>query len=269
MSERLKDKVAIITGGTSGIGESTAEIFVREGATVVIAGRGEEKGAAIAERLGEKVSYIKCDVMQEDDIANLVSETADRFGKIDCMFNNAGASSKGTLETVTQDDFDYSMRLLVGSVVFGIKHASAVMKKQETGGCILNNSSIAAIRTKQGGYLYCAAKAAVTHLTKVAGNELGEYGIRVNAISPGAVATPIFWGGSERARTLDDAENEKKMGKLLKNLAHATPLRQAGLASDIGHAALYLASDEGSFVTCHDLVVDGGRTSAFFERPAD
>jgi len=267
MSERLKDKVAIITGGTSGIGESTAEVFVNEGATVVIAGRGEESGKAIAERLGDKAHYIKCDVMHEEEIANLVEATADRFGKIDCLFNNAGASSKGTLETVTPDDFDYSMRLLVGSVVFGIKHASVVMKKQGSG-CILNNSSIAAIRMKQGGYLYCAAKAAVTHLTKVAGIELGEYGIRVNAISPGAVATPIFWGGSERARTLDDEVNEKKMGKLLNNLAKATPLRKAGLAADIAYAALYLASDEGAFVTCHDLVVDGGRTSSFHEAPA-
>ncbi len=268
MSERLKNKVAIITGGTSGIGESTAEVFVREGATVVIAGRGTEQGEAIAERLGEKATFIRCDVMEEEDIANLVNTTAERFGKIDCMFNNAGASSKGTLESVTQEDFDYSMRLLVGSVVFGIKHASAVMKKQGSG-CILNNSSIAAIRMNQGGYLYSAAKAAVTHLTRVAGLELGEFGIRVNSISPGAVATPIFWGGSERARTLDDEDNERKMGKLLKNLANATPLRKAGLAEDIATAALYLASDEGAFVTCHDLVVDGGRTACFYQRPAE
>jgi NAD(P)-dependent dehydrogenase (short-subunit alcohol dehydrogenase family) len=266
MSDRLKDKVAIITGGTSGIGKSTAEVFVNEGATVVVAGRGEEDGNRIADRLGDSAHYIRCDVMKEDDISNLVDATVEKFGRVDCMFNNAGASSKGTLSDVTQEDFDYSMRLLVGSVIFGIKHASRVMKEQGSG-CILNNSSIAAIRMNQGGYLYCAAKAAVTHLTKVAGLELGENGIRVNSISPGAVATPIFWGGSERARTLEHDDNERKMEKLLKNLAQATPLNQAGLAQDIAFAALYLASDEGAFVTCHDLVVDGGRTSCFYQRP--
>ena len=265
MSGRLEGKVAIITGGTSGIGEATAELFAAEGAKVVIAGRGEEKGKAIAERLGGDASYRKCDVLVEDDIQSLIQSTVEKHGRVDCLFNNAGASSRGKLDTVTGEDFDYSMRLLLGSVVFGIKHVAPVMKEQGSG-CILNNSSIAAIRMNQGGYLYGAAKAAVTHLTKVAGLELGEHGIRVNAISPGAVATPIFWGGSERARTLEDKDNEKKMSKLLKNLAKATPLRKAGLAKDIATAALYLASDEGAFVTCHDLVVDGGRVSMFHER---
>ncbi len=266
MSGRLEGNVAVITGGTSGIGEATAELFAAEGAKVVIAGRGEEEGQAITKRLGDSVSYQRCDVLVEDDIGSLIQSTVDKHGRVDCLFNNAGAASRGTLETVTGEDFDYSMRLLLGSVVFGIKHAAPVMKKQGSG-CILNNSSIAAIRMNQGGYLYCAAKAAVTHLTKVAGLELGEHGIRVNTISPGAVATPIFWGGSERARTLEDEDNERKMGKLLRNLAKATPLQKAGYAKDIATAALYLASDEGAFVTCHDLVVDGGRTSAFYERP--
>ncbi|MGC1401521.1 MAG: SDR family oxidoreductase, partial [Thermodesulfobacteriota bacterium] len=105
----------------------------------------------------------------------------------------------------------------------------------------------------------------VTHLTRVAGVELGPFGIRVNCISPGAIATPIFWGGSEVANTLDPAVNERKMGKLIKNLAKATPLRTAGLAKDIATAALFLASEEGRFVNCHDLVVDGGRTALFNE----
>ena len=267
MSGRLEGKVAVITGGTSGIGEATAELFVKEGAKVVIAGRGEEAGRTIGDRLGENAEYFRTDVMQETDIEALIRFATERFGRLDCLFNNAGASSRGTLESVTGEDFDYSMRLLLGSVVFGIKHAVPVMKEQG-GGCIINNSSIAALRTQQGGYLYSAAKAAVTHLTKVAGVELGSHGIRVNSISPGAVATPIFWGGSERARTLEDSENERKMEKLKRNLARATPLEKSGVANDIATAALYLASDEGAFVSCHDLVVDGGRTSFFFERPA-
>jgi len=266
MGGRLEGKVAVITGGTSGIGEVTAEVFAREGARVVIAGRGEERGAEIARRLG--IAYRRCDVMSEDDIAALIAYAVDEYGRIDCLFNNAGASSRGTLETVTPDDFDYSMRLLLGSVVFGIKHVAPVMKAQK-GGCILNNSSIAALRMGQGGYLYNAAKAAMTHLSRTAGRELGPHSIRVNTISPGAVATPIFWGGSERARGLDDADNERKMQKLQRNLARATPLPRAGLSQDIAEAALYLASDAGSFVNCHDLVVDGGRTSMWVDPPRE
>jgi len=121
------------------------------------------------------------------------------------------------------------------------------------------------LRYNQGSLLYSALKAAVTHYTKLAGVELGPHGIRVNAISPGAIATPIFWGGSARANTLSDEDNAAKLEKLKTNLAKATPLPQAGLAEDIAEAALYLASDAGRFVNCHDLVVDGGRTSIFRE----
>ena len=148
---------------------------------------------------------------------------------------------------------------------WGIKYAAAVMKPQKSG-CIINNSSIAAIRSNQGGYLYSALKSGVVHITKMAGVQLGPYNIRVNSIAPGAIATPIFWGGSEVANTLDEETNQKKMEKLMKNLAHATPIPRAGLDKDIAYAALFLASDEGSFVNCHDLVVDGGRTSLFYEK---
>ncbi|MFC1532181.1 SDR family NAD(P)-dependent oxidoreductase [Thermodesulfobacteriota bacterium] len=264
MSGRLDGKVAVITGGTSGIGEATAEIFIAEGAKVIIAGRSENKGQVIAERLGENAVYQRADVMKEEDIQKLIDFSVERFGRLDCLFNNAGGRTPGDIDTVTQDDFDYSMRLLLGSVVFGIKHAARIMKPQKSGS-IINNSSIAAIRTRQGKYLYSPAKAAVTHLTRVTGVELGPYGIRVNSISPGAIATPIFWGGSEVANRLPQEENERKMAKLKKNLAKAAPLPRAGLPRDIAYAALYLASDEGSFVNCHDIVVDGGRTAVFNE----
>jgi len=266
MGKRMEGKTAVITGGTSGIGEATAEVFAAEGAHVVIAGRWEEKGAEIAERLGPQVIYQRTDVTREEDLQALIDTAVKRFGRLDCLFNNAGGPSRGTLETVTPEDFHYSMDLLLGSVVFGIKHAAPVMKAQGSG-CIINNASIAGLRTGQGGYLYSAAKAAVIQLTKLAGVELGPYGIRVNSISPGAIATPVFWGGSQVARTLDDAVNARKMEKLKQNLAKATPLKRSGLARDIAYAALYLASDEGSFVNCHDLVVDGGRTSLFHEAP--
>ena len=264
MSGRMEGKTAVITGGTSGIGEATAEVFVGEGARVIIAGRSEEKGQRLADRLGENAIYQRADVTREEDIRGLIQSAVDRFGRLDCLFNNAGGRSYGTIETVTQEDFDHSMHLLLRSVVFGIKHAAPVMKEQGSGS-IINTSSIAAIRSGQGGYLYSVAKAAVTHLTRLCGLELGHFGIRVNCISPGAIATPIFWGGSERANTLSEEDNERKMEKLKKSLARATPLPRAGFAEDIAYAALYLASDEGSFVNCQDIVVDGGRTAMFNE----
>lgn len=266
MGQRLQGKVAVITGATSGIGEATAELFVEEGARVVLAGRNEEKGAAVAARLGRNALFQATDVTREEDIRNLIHRARDELGRVDCLFNNAGGPTEGSLENVTQENFDDAMQLLLASVLFGIKHVVPIMKAQD-GGSILNNSSIAALRLNQGGLLYSLAKVAVTHLSKIAGAELGPYGIRVNSISPGAIATPIFWGGSQRARTLPDEENERKQAKLERNLAYATPLPRSGLSADIAAAALYLASDEGSFVNCHDLVVDGGRISYFFEKP--
>ena len=268
MAGRLEGKVTIITGATSGIGEATARCFAAEGAYLVISGRTVDKGEALAKKLGDRVLFKRADVLHEADIAVLVDTAVDRFGRLDCLFNNAGAPSPGTLETVTEKDFEYSMKLLVGSAVFGIKHAARIMKPQGSG-CIINNASIAAHRTGQGEILYSAAKAAVSHLTRLAGVQLGPYGIRVNAISPGAIATPIFWGGSARANTLSDEENRQKQSRLEQNLARATPLPRAGLSDDIAHAALFLASDEGSFINCHDLVVDGGRISLFFEKPRE
>jgi NAD(P)-dependent dehydrogenase (short-subunit alcohol dehydrogenase family) len=264
MGKRLENKVAVITGGTSGIGAATAEVFASHGAKVIIAGRSEEKGKALAERLGTNIIYQKTDVTLENDIKNVIELAVSRFGRLDCLFNNAGGPSLGTLETVTPDDFNYSLNLLLGSVVFGMKHAAPVMKKQASG-CIINNASVAAIRSGQGGYLYSAAKAAVTHITKIAGVELGPFGIRVNSISPGAIATPIFWGGSQVYNTLSPEQNSRKMDKLKLSLAKATPLPRAGLDKDIAYAALFLASEEGSFINCHDLVVDGGRVSLFRE----
>jgi NAD(P)-dependent dehydrogenase (short-subunit alcohol dehydrogenase family) len=268
MSARLDGKVVVITGATSGIGEATARRFASEGAKLVLAGRTVDKGEALAKELGENVIFQKTDVMREDDIAALVDRAVERFGRLDCLFNNAGAGERSSLDAVTEEQFAQVMRLLVGSAVFGIKHAARVMKTQPTGGSIINNSSIAALRINQGGYLYSGAKAAVTHLTRLAGVELGPHNIRVNSIAPGAIATPIFWGGSARANTLSDAENQEKMAKLQQNLANATPTPRTGLADDIANAALFLASDEGSFINCHDLVVDGGRIAMFNEKSA-
>ncbi|MET0339758.1 MAG: SDR family oxidoreductase [Polyangiales bacterium] len=264
MPNRLEGKVAIITGATSGIGEASARLFVAEGARVVIAGRNVDKGNKLADELGERAVFQAADVMREAEVAALVDTAEKRFGRLDCLFNNAGGPTPGTLDDVTENELDYANRLLVGSAVYGIKHALRVMKPQKSGS-IINNSSIAAHRYGQGALLYSIAKAALSHLTRLSAVQLGPHGIRVNAISPGAIATPIFWGGASRA---SDEENARKLAKLEKNLAHATPLPRSGLATDIAQAAVFLASDEAGFVNGHDLVVDGGRIGLFHEKSA-
>jgi NAD(P)-dependent dehydrogenase (short-subunit alcohol dehydrogenase family) len=262
--KRLDGKVAVITGGTSGIGAATAELFVREGARVVITGRSQEKGAALAARLGSDARYCHGDVTREDDIRAAIELAVSEFGGLDVLFNNAGGPTQGSLADITGEQIDYGVHLLLSSVIFGIKHAIAPLQARG-GGCIINCSSVAGIRYNQGNILYSVLKAAVTHYTRLASVELGPLNIRVNAISPGAIATPIFWGGSARANTLAEEDNARKLEKLKANLAKATPMPRAGLAEDIAAAALYLGSDAGSFVNGHDLVVDGGRTQLFRE----
>ena len=265
MTKRLDNKVALITGGTSGIGAETARLFIQEGAKVIVSGRSEEKGEILSEELGESCKYLLSDVTKEEDIENSVAETINQFGKLDILFNNAGGPVGAGIEKVTQKDIDYGVHLLLASVILGTRFAIEPMRKNG-GGCIINNSSIAGIRYRQGDPLYAALKAGVTHYTRMSGVELGPDNIRVNSISPGAIATPIFWGGSQRANTLSNEENDKKLEKLKGNLAKAVPLNRSGLALDIAEAALYLASDAGSFVSCQDIVVDGGRTAMFNEQ---
>ena len=256
----MENKVALITGGTSGIGEATVALFIEEGARVVFTGRDSDKGRALEERLGPNARFFRADVMNEEDIKASVENTVSTFGNIDILFNNAGGPSRGGIEDVTTEDFRHAMDLLLGSVVYGMKHAVPHMKAQNWGR-IINNSSVAAIRTHMGGYLYSAAKAAVSQLSRVAGMELGRHGITVNAILPGAVATPVFYGGSERARTLDEAENQRKMEKLNRNLAHANPTHRAGQPRDVAQVALFLASEAAGYVNCQEIAADGGMTA--------
>ena len=264
MTGRLDGKTALITGGTSGIGAATAELFVREGAKVVISGRSKDKGQLLAENLGSSATFYEADITNEAEIAASIDFTVQTLGKLDILFNNAGGPVGAPLEELSQSHIDYGVKLLFSSVILGTRYAIEPMKKNG-GGVIINNSSVAGLRYRQGDPLYSALKAGVTHFTRMSGIELGPFKIRVNSISPGAIATPIFYGGSSRANTLSDEENEKKMEKLKNNLAKAVPLKKAGVAQDIAEGALYLASDAGQFVSCHDLVIDAGRTSMFYE----
>jgi NAD(P)-dependent dehydrogenase (short-subunit alcohol dehydrogenase family) len=260
MAGRLNGKVALITGGTSGIGEATVELFVAQGAKVVFTGRNVDKGQAMAAALGPNARFFAADVRFPDQVKASVDETVAAFGRLDILFNNAGGRTGGTVDTVTEEDFTDAMNLLVGSVVFGMRYAVPIMREQGWG-AIINNASVAAQRSHMGGYLYSLAKAAVVQATKVAGVAVGQYGITVNAISPGAVATPIFLGGSDIAAGMEAGKVDAKMAKLEGNLSKATPRRVSGLPHDIATAALFLASDDARHINCHDLVVDGGMTA--------
>lgn len=254
---RLDGRVAVITGGTSGIGEASVELFVQEGAKVVFTGRNADAGEALAARLGQHARFVQGDVRREADIQRSIEAAAESFGRLDVLFSNAGGPTRGELETFTAEDFEDAFNLLLGSVLYGMKHAAPIMKAQGRG-AIINTTSVGALRTDMGTYLYSIAKAGVTHATRLAGMELGKHGITVNSISPGGIATPLFFGGSEAAAGLDPAHREAKLQKLSKNLSSITPLHRAGAPRDIAAAAVFLASDEGAFVNCHDLVVDGG-----------
>jgi NAD(P)-dependent dehydrogenase (short-subunit alcohol dehydrogenase family) len=254
---RLSGKVAVITGATSGIGLRTAEIFVAEGAKIVIAGRRVPEGEALAKKLGAACIFRQTDVGFEDQMRALIGQAVEKFGRIDCLFNNAGGPAQtGGIEGLEVERFDAAMATLLRSVMLGMKHAAPHMRRQGSGS-IINNGSIAG---KLGGYstslVYGAAKAAVIHLTKCVAMELGEVGIRVNSISPGVIATGIF--GKALGLSVEAAE---KTPELMHGVyKSAQPIPRAGLPEDIAHAAVFLASDESTFVNGHDLVVDGAIT---------
>ncbi|MHC2641945.1 NAD(P)-dependent dehydrogenase (short-subunit alcohol dehydrogenase family) [Bradyrhizobium liaoningense] len=190
---RLDGKVAVITGATSGIGLRTAEVFVAEGAKIVIAGRRVPEGEALAKQLGANCIFRQTDVTVEAQMQALIALAVDKFGRIDCLFNNAGGPAQtGGIEGLEAERFDAAMATLVRSVMLGMKHAAPYMKKQGAGS-IINNGSIAGrLAGFSSSMVYSAAKAAVIHLTKCVAMELGESNVRVNSISPGAIATGIF-----------------------------------------------------------------------------
>src|SRR3954467_12398048 len=254
---RLGGKGAVIRGATSGIGLRTAEVFVAEGAKIVIAGRRIPEGEALAKQLGAACVFRQTDVTVEAQMQALIALAVQKFGRIDCLFNNAGGPAQtGGIEGLEVERFDAAMATLVRSVMLGMKHAAPHMKKQGSGS-IINNGSIAG---RLAGYsssvVYGAAKAAVIHLTKCVAMELGESGVRVNSISPGVIATGIF--GKALGLSGEAAE---KTPQLMQGVSKsAQPIPRAGLPEDIAHAAVFLASDESSFVNGHDLVVDGAIT---------
>jgi len=256
MRGRLEGKVAIITGGTSGIGRRTVEIFAEEGASVLIAARREEEGRKLADTLGDKVDFLKTDVSLESDVKKMIDFAVEKFGKLDCLFNNAGVpATHGSIAAIPFENYEYAMSVLLGGVFLGLKHAAPVMCAQSSGS-IINTGSVAGILAGYSSVVYSAAKAAVIHMTKVVAMELGESNVRVNSISPGGIATGIFG----KAAGLPMEQAEKSAAVMKQALVGMQPIRRAGIVEDIAHAAVFLASDESTFINGHDLVVDGGLT---------
>ena len=256
MAGRLAGKVAVITGAASGIGRGTVELFVREGAKVVGADLQDDKGARMAEELGDAFRYIRCDVTSEADIKAAIDLAVSTWGRIDALYNNAGTGgAMETAEDVTAEGFDSVMHLHIRAALFGMKYAVPHMKAAG-GGSIISTASVAGLQNGFGPILYSIAKAGIVHMTKVAAAQLGPHNIRVNAICPGLIATAIFGTslglGRQAADTTVDA--------IAKSAGSAQPIPRGGLPADIAEAALYLASDGSGFVTGHALVVDGGIT---------
>ena len=256
---KLAGRVAMITGATSGMGAETARRFVAEGAQVVLTGRSHERGQALAAELGQAARFIAMEAGDDDQIKAAIDFTMAEFGRLDCLFNNAGAVTHQTrIDKISRAEFDYEIGVLLGGVLFGIKHAVPIMKAQKSGS-IINNASSAGHRTGHGPVLYSIAKAAVLHLTRVAALQLAHTGIRVNSISPACIATPIFSFGTE----LDHEQAVAALPIMEREFAKIVPLQRAGKSEDIAATALFLAGDDSRFITAQDIVVDGGLVAGY------
>ena len=248
-SGRLRGKVAVITGGASGMGLATVERYVTEGANVVVADMNTKAGEEVAARLGDAVRFTRTDVSVEDDVAAAIELATETFGRLDVMFNNAGIGGAfGPITEIEADDWDTTFAVLVRGVFLGTKHAARVMISQGDGGAIINTASIAGLGGGAGPQAYSAAKAAVANLSVTTALELAPHKIRVNAIAPGVIFTPLMHDGNE-----EDAE------ALIEELQ---PLPQRGEGADIASTALWLASDDATFVTGQTITVDGGLLAA-------
>ncbi len=256
MAGRLEGKVAVITGAASGIGRGTVDLFVAEGARVIAADIQDDKGARIEEDHKGKAKYVRCDVSQEADIAAAVNAAKTEFGRLDCLFNNAGTGgAPDTADGVSADGFDAVMHLHVRAALFGMKYAVPIMRAGG-GGAIVSTASVAGLQAGYGPLLYSIAKAAIIHMTKISAMQLAADKIRVNCICPGLIATNIFAQGlgvpSQIADTRIDAIAEASK--------NSQPIARGGRPRDIAEGVLYLASDGADWVTGQALTIDGGLT---------
>ena len=250
MTGQLESKVAIVTGGASGMGLATVRRFLEEGASVVVGDLNSDNGRQLLEELSadgydEKVRFTVTDVSVEDDVAAMTELALDAFGRLDIVFNNAGIGGAfGPITELEVDDWDTTFHILVRSVFLGTKHAAKVLIEQGQGGSIINTASIAGMGGGAGPQAYSAAKAAVVSLSKTTAVELAPHDIRVNAICPGVIFTPLMHSG-----------NEEQAEEVIEEIQ---PLSKRGEGSDIAGMAVFLAGDDSLFVTGQEHIVDGG-----------
>lgn len=254
--DRLKNKVAVITGGASGIGLATVELFIEEGAQVVVGDLQDDKGAELEEKYKDSLAFIHTDVSDEAQVKAMVALAMSRFGRLDVIFNNAGYGGEGFgVEDTTPEGFRKTYDILVLGVMLGMKYAAPIMRAQKSGS-IINTASVAGLRTGWSGHNYAGAKAAVAHVSKTAAMELAPDNVRVNSICPGGIATNIFAASAG----LPSQAAEVAKAAVVKGLEGVQPMPITGESRDIAEAALYLASDASKFMTGHAMVVDGGAT---------
>lgn len=249
MNKQFAGQVALITGGASGIGRATALAFAAEGALVVVADRNEQAitdTVAALEALGTEALGIVCNVSRDHDVAAMVARTVEHFGRLDIAFNNAGINPPlATLGEVSEEDFDAVIAVNLKGVWLCMRHELRVMAAQGSGS-IVNTSSIAGLAGLRGCGAYSAAKHGVVGLTRTAALEYGKLGVRVNAVCPGGIVTPMLEeAGAQRAGLLDA-------------MAKMEPIGRLGQPGEIASAVLWLCSPGASFMTGHALAVDGG-----------
>lgn len=253
----LDGKVAIVTGGASGIGLGTTEVLIEYGAKVVVGDLQDEKGKALESRFGaDTVRYCHCDVTKPEDLKNLMSTAETTFGGLDILFNNAGIGGpREGVEDLDFGEYDKIMDLLLKSVFMGTQFAIPLMKKRG-GGVIINTSSVSAIEAGWAPITYSVAKAGVAHFSQMAAAELCKYNIRVNAIRPGLIATSIFGATLGMDRQVSDQMAEM----IAQGAGSIQPAGRAGQPRDIAEMVAFLASDAASFITGESITVDGGIT---------
>ncbi|MFC6038853.1 SDR family NAD(P)-dependent oxidoreductase [Paenisporosarcina macmurdoensis] len=242
---RLQDKVAIVTGGASGIGEFTVREMLKQGAKVVIADFDDAGGQKLADELGEGVSFIHVDVSNEEQVEAMVKHSVDTFGKVDILFSNAGIGSTGSTHELSLEDWNKTISVNLSGVFLCAKYALIEMVKQGSGS-IVNCASILGHVGQAATASYTAAKGGVVNMTRALAVEYASQGIRVNAVCPGYINTPLL-------DQLDDATR--------KHLVSLHPLGRLGESQEVANAVVFLASDEASFVTGANLLVDGGYTA--------
>lgn len=255
MTAQLESKVAIITGAASGIGLATVRAFLREGAKVVGADINDARGAELETELGERFRYAHADVTREEDLAALVETAVAQFGRLDVMFNNAGAAGDpASITDLTAEGFQKTIALISQSAVIGHTYAARQFRAQGGGGSIISTASLAAIQGGWSNVSYNMGKHAVSGLVKQATAELAHEGIRSNAIAPGIIPTPamapVFGVAPERAAEF--------VSYMAEHLAEQQPIGRTGRPEDIAEAAVFFASDASSFITGQTLTVDGG-----------